>query len=144
MQIIKFSNVEIEKSHQEEVVSFLFEHLQEFGDSKEDISKSIDYISDFAKGKGGHLLLAKDGGTLVGAVIVNQTGMDGYIPANILVYIASHKDYRGKGIGRRLMEETIKVCKGGIALHCEPENPARKLYEKLGFTSKYLEMRLNS
>lgn len=144
MQIIKFSNVEISKSHQEEVVSFLFEHLQEFGDSKEDISKSIDYISDFANGKGGHLLLAQDGATLVGAVIVNQTGMDGYIPANILVYIATHKDYRGKGIGRTLMEETIKVCEGGIALHCEPDNPARKLYEKLGFTSKYLEMRLNS
>ncbi len=143
MQIIKFSNVEIPKSDQDEAVSFLHKHLQEFGDSTEDISKSIDYISNFAIGKGGHLILAKDGVTIVGAVVVNQTGMDGYIPANILVYIATHMDYRGKGIGRSLMEETIALCKGGIALHCEPENPARKLYEKLGFTSKYLEMRLN-
>jgi len=40
------------------------------------------------------------------------------------------------------MEETVKVCDGSIALHCEPDNPAKKLYEKLGFSSKYLEMRL--
>ncbi len=30
---------------------------------------------------------------------------------------------------------------GDIALHVEPDNPARFLYEKYGFTNKYLEMR---
>jgi ribosomal protein S18 acetylase RimI-like enzyme len=32
--------------------------------------------------------------------------------------------------------------RGNIALHVEPDNPAKILYEKLGFTNKYLEMRL--
>jgi ribosomal protein S18 acetylase RimI-like enzyme len=40
------------------------------------------------------------------------------------------------------MMEAINTAKGNIALHVEPENPARYLYEKLGFTNKYLEMRL--
>ncbi|HAB28956.1 MAG TPA: GNAT family N-acetyltransferase, partial [Xanthomarina gelatinilytica] len=31
---------------------------------------------------------------------------------------------------------------GDVALHVEPNNPAIKLYESLGFTNKYLEMRL--
>ena len=68
--------------------------------------------------------------------------MDGYIPENILVYIATHHDYRGKGLGKQLMQIAIKTVEGAIALHVEPDNPAKFLYEKLGFTNKYLEMRL--
>ena len=79
---------------------------------------------------------------LIGAVVVNRTGMSQYIPENILVYIAVHRDYRGRGIGKELMQEAIQQCKGNIALHVESGNPARKLYEKLGFRNKYLEMRL--
>jgi ribosomal protein S18 acetylase RimI-like enzyme len=68
--------------------------------------------------------------------------MEGYIPENILVYIAMHKDYRGQGIGKQLMQKAIDSADGNIALHVEPENPAVHLYRKLGFTNKYLEMRL--
>ena len=68
--------------------------------------------------------------------------MSGYIPENILVYIATHKDYRGKGLGKKLMQEAINFAKGDIALHVEANNPAKHLYEKLGFTAPYLEMRL--
>ena len=39
------------------------------------------------------------------------------------------------------MKEALKFCDGGVALHVEPDNPAKFLYEKLGFTNKYLEMR---
>ena len=40
------------------------------------------------------------------------------------------------------MEQALKLTKGDVALHVEPDNPAKKLYERLGFTNKYLEMRL--
>lgn len=68
--------------------------------------------------------------------------MGGYIPENILVYITTNNKYRGKGIGKMLMQKAIKHAKGDIALHVEPNNPAKHLYEKLGFTNPYLEMRL--
>ena len=41
------------------------------------------------------------------------------------------------------MQKATELTKGDIALHVEPDNPAKKLYEKLGFTNKYLEMRLS-
>jgi ribosomal protein S18 acetylase RimI-like enzyme len=69
--------------------------------------------------------------------------MEGYIPENILVYIATHRDSRGKGIGTLLMQKVLELTQGSIALHVEPENPAVQLYRKFGFTNKYLEMRLN-
>ena len=77
-----------------------------------------------------------------GVVVINQTGMKGYIPENILVFIATNKNHRGKGIGKLLMQKTIELAEGSIALHVEPENPAKFLYEKVGFSSKYIEMRL--
>jgi ribosomal protein S18 acetylase RimI-like enzyme len=70
--------------------------------------------------------------------------MEGYIPENILVYIAVDGSQRGKGIGKTLMQKAISLAQGDIALHVEPDNPARHLYEKLGFTNKYLEMRLKN
>ena len=124
------------------IVDYLFDHLDQFGDKKEDILKAIDFSVKDSASFGGFTLMATDGENVVGAVVVNQTGMQGYIPENILVYIAVHRDLRGQGIGKVLMTEAINLAKGDIALHVEPDNPARHLYQKLGFDNKYLEMRL--
>lgn len=125
-----------------EVADFLFGHLDEYGDPHEDILKCLDYALDQAVDKGGYVIMARDEGEIVGAVVMNKTGMSGYIPENILVYIAVDSNQRGKGLGKKLMSTAIEMAHGAIALHVEPDNPARYLYEKLGFTNKYLEMRL--
>lgn len=124
----------------ERIASFLFEHLDQFGDKEALILKCIEYV--FAQGRGGFITIAYQEGSIGGAVIVNETGMSGYIPENMLVYIAVDKVHRGKGVGKELMQTAINRAKGSIALHVEPDNPAKGLYEKLGFTNKYLEMRL--
>lgn len=122
-----------------QIASFLEIHLEKYGDKKQDILKAIEYTQNPLKG--GFVLLSIENNNIIGAVVINKTGMDGYIPANILVYIAIDKNYRGKGIGKSLMQEVMSKTEGGIALHVEPHNPAKFLYEKLGFTNKYLEMR---
>ena len=127
-----------------DIINFLFESLEQYGDPKKDIEKCIDYAFGKNNKPGGMVLSAIDSDSqkIVGAVIINKTGMDGYIPGNILVYIATDKNMRGKGVGKQLMQTAIDLSEGDMALHCEPDNPAKFLYEKLGFTSKYLEMRL--
>lgn len=123
------------------IAQFLYVHLGKYGDKKEDILKCLNYATG-RKGQGGFILVATDAQEILGAVVINRTGMEGFIPENILVYIAVHEASRGTGLGRRMMEEVIATAEGGIALHVEPDNPARRLYERLGFTNKYLEMRL--
>jgi ribosomal protein S18 acetylase RimI-like enzyme len=124
-----------------ETADFLYKHLDEFGDPREDIMKSMKYALKESDSFGGFILVGRVDGDIKGAVVVNRTGMDGYIPENILVYIAVHRDQRGKGMGKKLMQKTIDTAKGDVKLHVEPNNPAKFLYEKVGFTNKYLEMR---
>lgn len=124
------------------ITSFLHKHLEQYGDPQEQILSCLNFAMGKGNGLGGYTVVATEGDDIVGAVIVNKTGMGGYIPENILVYIATHSGHRGKGIGKALMEETIKQCEGDVALHVEKDNPARFLYEKYGFTNPYLEMRL--
>ncbi|MCB9301312.1 MAG: GNAT family N-acetyltransferase [Lewinellaceae bacterium] len=126
----------------DQIVSFLFKHLEEYGDKREDILKALEYALNTDASHGGLILTAEKKGDTVGAVVINHTGMEGYIPENILVYIAVHGGRRGEGIGKKLMQKAISLCEGDIALHVEPDNPARHLYQKLGFSNKYLEMRL--
>ncbi|HEX6983663.1 MAG TPA: GNAT family N-acetyltransferase [Balneolaceae bacterium] len=126
----------------DDVADFLFEHLDEYGDERKHILKSINYAFSDKAGQDGFILVAYDGEQIVGAVVINHTNMGGYIPEHILVYIAVDAAYRGQGIGKGLMERVIEATDGDIALHVEPENPAKFLYEKYGFTNKYLEMRL--
>jgi len=127
-----------------EIVNFLHRHLEQYGDPEEDIAGALAYCMGENHKPGGLLITARQKSTqeLAGVCIINKTGMSGYIPENILVYIATDSRLRGQGIGKKIMQEAISHTEGDIALHCEPDNPAFHLYDKLGFRSKYLEMRL--
>lgn len=130
-------------SEKEQITNFLYTHLENFGDPKNQITKAMDYALKETPSFGGFIsVMYTNDDEIVGAVVVNETGMKGYIPENILVYIATHNAHRGKGLGKKLMTHAIETANGAIALHVEPDNPAKYLYEKLGFTNKYLEMRL--
>lgn len=123
------------------VADFLYKHLDEYGDQRADIMKCLHYAFAEKPGQGGFVVVGEEDGEIVGAVIINETGMEGYIPENILVYIAVHQKMRGKGAGKSLMKAALDRAEGNVALHVEPDNPAFHLYKKLGFTNKYLEMR---
>ena len=130
------------RKEKDEVIDFLFDNLQQYGDPKNQIERAIDYSTKEFTSFGGFTMVMKEDDKIRAAVVINRTGMDGYIPQNILVYIATDKNHRGKGIGKELIQRTIKETDGDIALHVDADNPAIKLYEKLGFTNPYLEMRL--
>ncbi len=124
------------------IVDFLHDNLQEFGDPKYQIEKAIDYSTKEFVSFGGFTMVLLEDDEIRAAVVINQTGMGGYIPENILVYIASDRYNRGKGFGKMLLQKAIDRAEGDIALHVDADNKAKHLYEKFGFTNPYLEMRL--
>jgi len=143
--MLEIKKIENEKDFKnitrEEFVDFLFIHLDRFGDPKEDINKCLDYAFSEEKSEGGFALAAFYENKLVGTLIMNKTGMGGYIPEWILVYVAVDASYRGRGFGKQIVEEAFKHCDGDVKLHVEYDNPAKRLYERMGFTTKYAEMR---
>jgi ribosomal-protein-alanine N-acetyltransferase len=141
IRILKEDNDFDKNLTKEDYIQFLHTHLGQFGDSKESIAKSIDYALSNAEGKGGFLLAAFDNGKFVGAIVMNKTGMSDYIPEYVLVYVTVHNQERGKGVGRKIIEKVLELADGDVKLHVEYDNPAKRLYERMGFTNKYAEMR---
>lgn len=128
-------------TNKEEIADFLYIALGPYGDAKEDILKCLDYALSDNPDRGGFVLLAHRESQIKGAVVMNRTGMQGYIPENTLVYIAVDVTERGQGLGAELMKRSVAEAQGDVALHVEYDNPAKNLYERLGFKNKYAEMR---
>ncbi len=142
MEILRYDqNNKPGKEQKSAMVAFLAKHLEQFGDNPLDIEKAINYALREIDSPGGFILQSSREGTITCVVVVTKTGMQGFVPENLLVYIATHNGFRGQGIGKKMMRLALETAEGNVALHVEPNNPAKILYEKLGFTNKYLEMR---
>ncbi len=146
MENLEFHKVEKESelpewASRDRLVEFFHYKMKPYEDLKEDINKALDYLFSDENYAGGFLMLARLEGRLVGMLAMLKTGMSGYVPENILLFVSVDPELRGKSIGRRIIERSIAECEGDIKLHVEYDNPAKRLYERIGFKSKYAEMR---
>lgn len=99
------------------------------------------FIQDFGK-RDDHCLVAVVDGRIVGAVwariLVGEVkgfgNIDDFTPE---FAISLYKEYRGKGIGKRLMDAMLDLLRdkgySQASLAVQKDNYAAKMYEKLGF-----------
>jgi len=125
----------------DKVVEFFHDTMKPYEDKVKHIQWALDYTFSSDPGKGGFLMLVQMDKKLVGALLMQRTGMGGYIPENILLFVTVSPELRGKGVGRKLIEYCINECEGDVKLHVEYDNPAKRLYERIGFKNKYADMR---
>ena len=96
------------------------------------------YYEDFGTGKADYCMVADDDGKVVGAAwtrIMNDYGhVDDDTPS---FAISLYKDYRGQGIGTRLMKDMLELLKEKeykkASLAVQKANYAVRMYEKVGF-----------
>jgi ribosomal-protein-alanine N-acetyltransferase len=125
-----------------EMVEFLHKEMQPYEDKLIDISRGIEHALTGKPDRGGFVLCAERNNTLVGVLVMLRTGMQGYVPENLLLFLGVKNAERSQGIGKRLIEKAISLSSGSVKLHVEKNNPARRIYERIGFTAKYLDMRI--
>jgi len=117
--------------------------LKPYEDPIYDIISGIEQALSPAASAGGFVALALDDGSPVGALVMLETHMKGFVPPYLLLYAAVSPLRRGEGIGTSLILQSMDKCGGAaVKLHVEYDNPAKRLYERLGFRSRYAEMRL--
>lgn len=85
---------------------------------------------------------------LAGIVEVSLVSPDGIFSSRLVVHIHSlyvRPRYRREGVGRRLLEEALEWGRGQGCVEAElsvlARNPARELYERMGFEVCEVEMR---
>ena len=96
------------------------------------------YYEDFGKDTADHCLVAEDEGKVIGAVwtrIMNDYGhIDDKTPS---FAISLYREYRGRGIGTKLMQEMLNLLKEKgykrASLAVQKANYAVRMYEALGF-----------
>lgn len=96
------------------------------------------YIKDFGTNKDDKCLLAECDNKIVGACwtrIMNDYGhIDNDTPS---IAISLYEEYRGKGIGTKLMKSMLKLLKeegyNRISLSVQKTNYAVKMYKNVGF-----------
>jgi len=124
------------------VVNFLCEHNE--NTNRQGAKEAVEYAIKHKPSFGGFVLTVHEGRQIIAAVVVNRTGMEGYNPNNLFVYVTFHKEYcNDETTIREVMSKAITYAEGDIAFHIEPGNPALKFYKKLGFKAQYLELRFN-
>ena len=126
----------------QELTTFLHEHMKPYEDTLADVRRGLDDALGNRPGPGGFVVLAHLDAQLAGALVMLGTGMQGYIPEHLLLFVAVDRSLRNRGIGELLIRSALERCDGDVKLHVEHENPAKRLYERLGFVSKYADMRL--
>lgn len=90
------------------------------------------------EGDRGYAVCRKDG-MPVGAIWIRyfrgESGGYGYIADDIPeLSMALYPEYRGKGLGTRLMDHLLKnLTVPALSLSVDPDNPALRLYERFGF-----------
>ncbi|TPN84499.1 hypothetical protein [Aquimarina algicola] len=89
--------------HIEKVTNFIFKYSRGYGDSKLSIRRVIEYSAKEIPGFGGKVFVAEEQDEIIGAEVVNNTGMNGYIPENILVHIATDKNHTDRNLRKKLI-----------------------------------------
>jgi ribosomal protein S18 acetylase RimI-like enzyme len=96
------------------------------------------YTQGFGTKKGDMGVIALTNGTRIGAAWVRFMHSYGFVHEDVPeLTIALLPDYRGQGIGTHLLEalfDHLRPHFKQISLSVDAGNPARRLYERLGFT----------
>lgn len=124
----------------ESIINFLEKNLDDYLDSRDNVSRAIEYALSKFPHQGGFVLIARVDGQITGATVVNRTNFEGYFAENILVYLAIDKEERRKGVASELLNRVKVYTKGSVMVRVADDESVRGLFKKSGFSEGSTEL----
>jgi|SRR5215210_2718670 len=124
-------------------------NLSEVGELAKDTTRKREILSEI-KDKNYRIVIAEDNQNhqIIGSatLLIEQKFIHNGGKAGHIEDVVTRKGYEGKGIGREILKELIKIAKDNecykIILDCDEK--LVKFYEKIGFKKHSIMMRLNT
>ncbi len=117
----------------EAIINFLLVNLEDYLDSRENVSRAIEYALSKFPHQGGFVVIARENESIIGVSVVNRTNFEGYFAENVLVYLAIAETQRRKGVATELLNQTKVYTKGSIMVRLDPGSVVKDLFKKAGF-----------
>ncbi len=124
-----------------DIIEFIQQQMGAYSESKNTIGYAIGYALSAVRPGKGFIFLCVSQKRIIGVSVCVQTETHGFIPKNILLYLCVHSGFRGKGLGKGLLRDTLAAAGGDLKAHVQSGNPAGGFFEKMGFEKKFLEYR---
>ena len=118
----------------EAIINFLLANLEDYMDSRDNVSRAIEYALSKFPHQGGFVIIARDEQDIVGAMVVNRTNFEGYFAENILVFLAVSETSRRQGVATELLKQIKLYAKGDVMIRLDNKSSVRELFEKVGFS----------
>jgi len=123
----------------EAIINFLMKNLENYADSRDNVSRAIEYALSKFPHQGGFVLMARTDSEIIGVSVINRTNFEGYFAENILVFLAVAPESRKQGIATELLSRTKIYTKGGIMVRLSQDDAIKNLLTKSGFEQNSLE-----
>ena len=96
------------------------------------IKHLVDYALKEIYSFGGFIVTEEDDQKIIGVMVINNTGMQGYMPNNLIVASAFIPGMLIQGASKRLIQKAIHFTKGDIAYLINSPQEKEQLQKNLG------------
>lgn len=117
----------------EAIINFLMHNLEDYLDSRENVSRAIEYALSKFPHQGGFVVIGREADEITAVSVVNRTNFEGYFAENILVFLAVSESARRQGVATEMLERTKVYTKGSIMVRLVADESVKSLLEKAGF-----------
>ena len=123
----------------EAIINFLLASLDDYTDTRENVSRAIEYALSKFPHQGGFVIVARREEAIAGVAVVNRTNFEGYFAENILVFLSVAETDRRTGVATNLLKQIKLYAKGDVMIRLDNSSSVRELFEKSGFSKDSTE-----
>lgn len=114
------------------LINFIFDYQENASLNRSLITHLIDYALKEISSFGGFVVTEETEGELLGVMVVNNTGMEGYMPNNLIVASAFLPNTGKEGSRKRILQKIMHITRGDATLLIKNAHQQEAISNSLG------------